>query len=304
MIISIHPRKYDIERARADKDYGRFFAKGWQQLEVKRAADFAAVMTSRVWSPARLNGDRRCLEAFAGSRLLALDFETPDYTLAQAMREWCDTIHWIGTTRNHQREKGGITCDRFRLVVPWTAEITDPELYRYNYHLVGDAYGADLQCKDTARLFYPCQTVVSMNVEGEFQPVKPLPEGWLARRRHYEQRRELYARAGFIPLSVRRKLDQVVPTGKRNTTWYGFAKDLAPYGFESPRILELILGGATYRGVLASESLIREIQGCIDRGLRDGRRALAKLGGQPSRSRRSRNGQSDGYQKGAEKESW
>lgn len=275
MHLSIHPRPYDIQQARTQRDYARHFAAGWRQIEVKRASLFSEILTTSVWSPARMNGGRRCLAAFAGTQLLALDFENPEYSLEQAMREWCDTIHWIGTTRNHQREKGGICCDRFRLVVPWAEDITDPDIYNYNYACVAEAYGADTQVKDVARLFFPCQEVVSVNLEGERQPVKPLPVAWIERRERWAQRKTTNVRIGFIPLYIRRKLEIQIPAGTRNTTWYGFAKDLASYGFEEERLVEMILGSETYKGDVVSPSLIREIQGCVRRGLKDGRQELS-----------------------------
>ncbi len=273
MIISIHPRPYDIERARAERDYAKYFAVGWRQVEIRQGALFAEVLTSSVWSPAAMNGGRRCSEAFAGARLLALDFENPEYPLAQCINEWCDTIHWIGTTRNHQREKGGVTCDRFRLVVPWAETLLDPEVYRYNYEVIGERYGADMACNDVARLFFPCQRVVSINLEGEFQPVLTPPVEWLNRKKRWEQRAVSYAQARIVPWSIKQKLEIIIPIGKRDNTWYGFAKDLALYGFEPPQIVAMILSSATYRGGVMSQSLIKEIEDTTARGHKDGRQA-------------------------------
>jgi len=270
MIISIHPRPYDVELARSDRAYARHFAVGWRQAEVRRGALFAEILTTSVWSPAAMTGGRRCKEAFGGARLLALDFENPEYPLAQAINEWCDTVHWIGTTRNHQREKGGITCDRFRLVVPWAETITDADVYQYNYKVIGDRYGADMQCNDTARLFFPCQQVVSMNLEGEFQLVLTPPAEWMDRKLRYQQRSETYQRAGFIPGFVRRKLEVSIPTGKRNITWYGLAKDLAGHGFSQFEIVQMILASVTYRGAVMSRGLIKEIEDATARGMKDG----------------------------------
>ena len=64
----------------------------------------------------------------------------------------------IYTTRSHQKEKGGIICDRFRIVLPakHTFNVT-PEQHKQLYKNIADALGltmADVSCFNAGRLFF------------------------------------------------------------------------------------------------------------------------------------------------------
>jgi hypothetical protein len=94
--------------------------------------------------------------------------------VADALRDWVDTVHIIGTTKSHQvQKKGKPAKDRFRIIVPWSEPITDAATYSYNVELLIRRYNADETCSDAARFFWPCRTIVHVEDSGYLQPVQP-----------------------------------------------------------------------------------------------------------------------------------
>lgn len=237
--ISVHPLSYDVNRARDEKDYARHFASGWLKLQIRKFWILQNVITRHVWSPIIFKDGRRRGDNFLEARWLALDFDTPEYSLSQCMKDWCDTIHVIGTTKNHQKQKGAHPpCDRFRLVVPFAEVINCARTYEHNFKIVGERYGADSQVKDKARLFFPCQEIVSVQTEGEMQPIVEAPAITEAPQQ---------SQACFLSYYAKWFLINKIPVGERTVSVWRFAKDLLKYGENADNILAIVLSSATYR---------------------------------------------------------
>lgn len=273
MLLSVHPRPYDMESARADNRYARFFTYGWHTFETRSSKVFSDFITSAVWSPCIFRDGHRRIESFAEARLLVLDFDHPGYTLEQALADWCDTIHWIGTTKNHRREKGGISCDRFRIVVPFARPITNVDEYNYNYQLIAKQYDAADQCtKDGARLFFPCQEVVSICTDGYPQGVVDLPQEIIDNKQRQEAVKEFQRENRIIPNRLRAVFELPIETGKQSNTIYGVSKELAHYGFDEKRLLDMFLTSPTFAGKVLSSSTIKKVQDSIVNGIKASRR--------------------------------
>lgn len=62
----------------------------------------------------------------------------------------------IATTRSHQKEKNGIICDRFRVILPTNRAFTDITIdeYKMMMKLLILRFGSDEATKDAARLYY------------------------------------------------------------------------------------------------------------------------------------------------------
>ena len=122
MIISVHPTAKTAPQT----------ATGWEQVDVKSMAELGQIVVDKVWSNCSWREGRRTGESFLCSDFMALDFDDPTTTLAQAVNEWCDTRHVIGTTKSHRKEKNGIVCDRFRIIAPWSESIFSLQAYKQN----------------------------------------------------------------------------------------------------------------------------------------------------------------------------
>ena len=279
MLLSVHPRRYNIDEARSDKAYGRHFTRGWQEVDTRSSAEFSRIITQRVWSPCIFSDGHRRIDSFVQARLLVLDFDHPGYTLAQAKEDWCDTIHWIGTTKNHQREKNGITCDRFRVVVPFEIPITNVESYNYNYHRIARLYDtADQATKDGGRLFFPCQDVVSVCMDGEPQPVVEIPAEDVKRAAEKADSIKQRQKCHVMPSWLWSAFDRIIPQGKRADTIWRVSKDLTRYGYEEGEIVDMFLASPTFRDPIPSASSIKVIREQVKSGVKASRRESCNLG--------------------------
>ncbi len=158
------------------KSYAKEFTFGFETKEITTFQAFSEVLTNNVWSPIIFSDGHRHQASFVEVRLGVLDFDDGEYRLAQALIDWCDTIHVIGLSKSHQREKSGKpACDRFRLIFPYEKDIRDLRTYNYNYELLAKRYGADPVTKDGARLFFPCTEIISVMKEGFYQPIITAP---------------------------------------------------------------------------------------------------------------------------------
>lgn len=269
LLISIHPRAYDIHRARAESDYSKLFTWGWDTAEIKKSMDFCEIITTRVWSPCVFKTGHRHSDDFVSSCLLVLDFDKPGYPLGQCLNEWCDTIHWIGTSKNHQRDKGGIVCDRFRLIVPYERVIDDSHEYSFNYRKLLERYPSDSQTQDAARLFFPCQEVVSINLEGYRQPVVKAPPKRppvILDKRLLALRRERYGKSvpRYIAAFVE---DGVLPpwAESRQRLCFDISRRLRDGGWQRDEVLSYLLAAKFSREKFEDKEIVQAVQSAFKR---------------------------------------
>lgn len=185
------------------------------------------IIANKIWSGIVWHGGRRKAEAFAFSDWAVLDFDSGEMTLREAVNTFQDCIHVIGTTKSHQKDKGGTTCDRFRVAVPWVYRIVDKVTYQYNIATLTRKYPADTQCKDLARLFFPCPEIVSVSTEGYKFDVATPPNGWGEPPPIADP--ELVG-SGVIPGHLARAMARPAPRGKIRLTYWQLGRDLRTYG--------------------------------------------------------------------------
>lgn len=126
-------------------------------------------MTTYAWSGIVWNDGRRLAVNFAFSdwAVLDIDDELHEYALEQAVADYVDTIHVIGVTRNHRKEKHGAICDRYRIAVPWAQRITDAQTYEGNMRrLKRKISSVDGSTLSAAQHFFPCSHIISIQSEG------------------------------------------------------------------------------------------------------------------------------------------
>lgn len=242
---------------RADAPSAAHYTRGFKVADTDDPARLAKGISSLVWSPCVwLQGHRTQLN-FEFADWCVLDFDNGELTLEQAIQNFCDCVHVIGTTRNHQRVKGGKPAvDRFRVMLKFDERIDNLRLYRYQMFVASRHWPCDPACKDGARFFFPCTDIVSVSADGYTHEIdQDIPESF--DRAPPSVRRDIAA--GVVPRSVQRSLNCVIPVGERNTAVYGIAKDLRRCGFEAGTILHMILKSATYRETIVSPKLLKEI---------------------------------------------
>ena len=89
--------------------------------------------------------------------LFIIDIDN-DLTLEDAKNLFSGMTYLIATTRTHQKEKKGITCDRFRIILPTMSTFhLSPAVYSDMYMNVINSLGieeADTQCRNASRWYY------------------------------------------------------------------------------------------------------------------------------------------------------
>ena len=203
------------------------------------------IICQKHWSPIVFKDSYRKAVNFLYADWIALDFDSPETTLKDALNIWCDTAHIIGTTRNHQKIKhpGASNeagpCDRFRVVLKLTERCLSGKDYSFTAKRLQNIYSADRQATDCARFFYPCTEIVSCTAFEEDM----LTQEIFVAPKIIDCRVSVPAVGDkyHIPGSLRalRKGIRPVPS-HRNNTLYMVSCDLAKQGMTFERIYELV----------------------------------------------------------------
>jgi hypothetical protein len=127
-------------------------------------------------------GGIRSKDNFICAVLCALDFDGGT-SVDEAAELFSKYNHIIAASRNHQKDKGGVTCDRFRVVLEFERPITDVKEFEFNMAYYTRKFRSDPQAKDAARFFYPCTKILSKNDgNGDYLPVMPVPHADIRRQ--------------------------------------------------------------------------------------------------------------------------
>jgi hypothetical protein len=154
-----------------------FDLQNFTSREIDSFDGLAQLVTRETYSPSVFREGRRFIKNFDSADLIALDFDG-GLTLDAARVRFAEYRCIIGTTKSHGKEKHGVVSDRFRVILFLSKSITDVETY---YATIIDLMNrfpeADPACKDPARLFFKCVSIVYTNESGKLiDPVKPVPK--------------------------------------------------------------------------------------------------------------------------------
>ena len=172
MAISYHPLS---DRSKV----GTTFTAGFRVANTDDLDRISRCAVKFAWSGIVWKADRRGLcyregnnFLFADYCLLDIDDEGRQFSLEQAKKAFCDMRHFIGVTRNHQKDKNGIVCDRYRVVIPWSKRITNAAVFEGNMRSLIFKYDSlDPQTLTAAQHFFPCTEIVQINLDGYTQDV-------------------------------------------------------------------------------------------------------------------------------------
>ncbi len=123
------------------------------RLPVDRVADL--VRSAGQYSAVEFQGGYRCAKnAIPGSELIILDYDA-GVTLVDAVDMFRQYIGIVATTRSHQKEKNGVVCDRFRVILP-TLRPVKLEAVEFSKMMkeVIHNYGTDKACSNMSRMYY------------------------------------------------------------------------------------------------------------------------------------------------------
>lgn len=209
---------------------------GFSRVEPREGTEqeLCEFIKTHTWSPAAFKSEKRNTENFLSTELIVLDVDE-GATLEQAREIFKPYKHIIATTRNHQKEKNGVICDRYRVILFLAAPITDIRQFAATWNNVAEKFPfIDKQAKDPARLFYSSKELVSINDGELIQPVEGLqlkmPQGY--------SRVTIKGRLGRATLEF---LAEGAPKGQWNLALYKAARDLHQNGYSYEEAEEKLL---------------------------------------------------------------
>ncbi|HEY5688545.1 MAG TPA: DUF5906 domain-containing protein [Yeosuana sp.] len=123
---------------------------------------------SNAWSPATFKDNSRNKENFLGTYVIGLDF---DGGVSSA-----NIIHKLSTlgfsysitaSKSHNKEKNGAVEERFRVVIPLTRQITNPEEYAATWQFVNSMFPeCDQACKNVDRYYAASPGSIALETNG------------------------------------------------------------------------------------------------------------------------------------------
>lgn len=228
----------------------------------KPSFDLPKAMVSSIWAGIVWRGGYRRADNFLHSDWAVLDFDSGEMTLREAICTWVDCIHVVGTTKSHQLAKDGRPpVDRFRVAIPWDRRITDGKTYRYNMVELTEKYPADTQCKDAARLYYPCTAIVSQSDEGYRMDVKNPPDGWGTPAVVPESARQ----KRHMPWYLKNMMKNGAAPGTIRAAYFKFGAECHKWGFTLGESVEMAAKGRIGEHATAADPL-REMYDCVSDG--------------------------------------
>ena len=201
-------------------------------------AELARLIASNSWTPAAFRYQHRCNANWLCADFVALDFDNSMH-LEDARKIFCDMTCVIGTSINHQREKNGVVCDRFRVVLKLTERCKSVDDYRYTVQQLVKRHDADWKSHDPAHYFRACREIVCVNEAGYTEDIQP--ETPYARHMRMVQ----VARSTGPLLKISCRAENFLKTGQifddgRNCTIRDISRDLYRAGWGIDKIVEEI----------------------------------------------------------------
>lgn len=230
---------------------GSRYSSGWRAKVVPSADEAAELITKYVTSSCIWSRGIRLKANFRMADWLGLDFDG-GMPLNEAQRLFKPYLHVLGTTRNHQKEKNGRVDDRFRVFLRFGRRCLDADDYEQTVRKWVDQYGADEQCVDAARLFFPCKNIVTVQSVGKVIIAEDATELKKKRaqyaRKHHAQLKKWYSKTKVMPGWISSVLRYGCAEGERNNTAYRIACDLKTIGYLDSDVVSIIMSSALPNG--------------------------------------------------------
>lgn len=208
-----------------------------EELEYDSIDELAAIITSESWAPGVFSERKRLLKNLSRIDLLVLDVDD-GCTLDQAKEKFKEFKHIIATSKSHQKEKNGVICDRFRVVLFLSEPVATDDYFKATWSRASRLFPfIDPACKDSSRFFYPSPGITSINRTGRVfdisiptkSPVERaqaiIPEG---------------APKGELWKSTLKFLLEGAPEGQRHHALVTAVGNMREQGYSEPEVIEKI----------------------------------------------------------------
>ncbi len=236
-MISFHPDQSNLYNPKC-------YHRGFVAVDTDDPHRIAKATSSYVISLQQFQNGYRHSSSFIGSNWIGLDFEDGP-SIEQITKTFCDIKHVVGTSRNHQRQKGDKPpSDRFHIFLQLPHPILDAADYKSILTWYINAYDADKACKDVARFFWPCREITSICDDGDFLDLKRAKEQDPIERFRKKQRRR--HDNGSLSFNTRYALLNDIPIGQRHITFLKAANELARAGVSFEDATDRIISSPTF----------------------------------------------------------
>ena len=231
-----------------DISVSKHYSKSYKVLSTETMTELAGSITKQDnWTPGVFLQNTRNLKHFKYADVIALDIDG-GLTLKDALELFKGYRHIIATTRSHNKNKNGVTCDRFRVVLQLNRRIFNKAEYTSTYKSLEKMFPqTDPVCSDASRMFYASSTVVSCsNIGMVVNVVKEKTVQTKVKTNHMQR--------GLVSRETLRFLMQGAKPGQWNEKLNKAAFDLKSQGYTKEECLEeLRYATRAYQGDLDAQ---------------------------------------------------
>jgi len=199
------------------------------------------------WMPAILSNGYRHRDNYVSSQFMCLDYDVGNPTISEmaAKMDKLGLMHIIGTTHHHQKDKNGIICDRFRLVLPMKKPMPESDLqYDWLMERMLTKWGkADEQAVNRTRMFKPCKEIVSMK-NGELFDYGGIPTEEQIKEIERKRIERLYPKrfmkSSRLPRGLKERIKTPMFNGQRACSCYEISFSLGQYGYSFEETVSIV----------------------------------------------------------------
>lgn len=251
-----------------DIGIGSHYADRWRQTHAPSAGEVSDLALKYAVSPCIWHRGARKKDNFWRATWLGLDFDE-GMSIHQAKKVFADYIHVIGTTKSHRIYKGGVIADRFRVFLRLKDRCDSYEDYEETVRPLVKEHGADKQCIDAARFFWPCKIIISQKHYGRLISVVDSRVIVEDRKKYFAAKQKTWMKpkdGSTVPNHILKMLECGVAQGSRNTACFQVAADLGFLGFSFDEIVCKIMAS----NIPVSSDVESEVRGAVRRGMAKG----------------------------------
>lgn len=207
------------------------------ELEWNTIEELAAIISSYDWSPGIFKERRRLLANMSRIDLLVLDVDS-GCTLEEASQHFKSYKHIIATSRNHQKEKNGVRCDRFRVVLFLDSSLTNDDDFKATWDSAKKRWSfIDAACKDSSRFFYASPEIISFGRTNGLYPTS-IAVASLGVQAPPANLATMSGQRGDLWKSTWKFLAEGAPAGQRHNELVKAVGNMREQGYSYPEVVE------------------------------------------------------------------
>ncbi|MGB7510933.1 MAG: primase C-terminal domain-containing protein [Pelodictyon phaeoclathratiforme] len=185
---------------------------------------------------------RDAAHALPGAELMILDYDD-GLSVTDAQSAFCQYMGFIATTRSHRKEKNGVVCDRFRVILPTRTPIMlGTEDFRAMMKVVINHYGPDRACCNISRMYYGYSGAEVLFLDGcrlfDWEPFYQSAQDQERQRRQRQQQQRFRQhqsedrKAVVLDKAIQTFMQKNFVAGARNTTLFRLTRWLHDEGVD------------------------------------------------------------------------